>query len=390
MSASHPSSSPRSTHVTNGTALPPRRPRSSTEEPKANGNANEATHYTDKETAWLTPILTDMERLGLKGHYHREFPLSNLLPANSEQAMLLQVRGTHHRAKPTKVAEYRVLYETNTPMPPLICDRDGTIIDGNTRRDGGEQARKAFLPVIQLTVSFSSAAEDVRQRIVQLGAWGNTGNGDNLAKDDRRKHARNSMINPGCSIPEVMSRFGLSHTTCVGIQQEIVARARIAKLFPDNSVDPDHDFTKNGIAALQRIGTPTFAHLNDAPAKELILLIVAAQLKRPDIDALVQQCHDAGNDHDAIYLLRDKREGELADQIKAVKDTGRGTAVRAPSRLRQICGQINTHHDNPENFVEDIRREMINHREVVRLAIETLQRVEEAQSEEIDRAGLED
>jgi ParB-like chromosome segregation protein Spo0J len=132
-----------------------------------------------------------LSSLKVRFDYQAEFPLVNL---GSDD--VTQVRLPENRMRPPEVKRYKDLLAAGAEFPPVVADKTGRIIDGNTRWAAYEQGRRTAIPAYICDISSPALARRIgvelnavhgkRMEREELTAWLAAGNGS-VSEDDARR-----------------------------------------------------------------------------------------------------------------------------------------------------------------------------------------------------------
>jgi hypothetical protein len=243
-----------------------------------------------------------------------------------------QIRDPKHQAPPANVRSYAAAMSTGSKFPAVVVDREGMLLDGNTRRAAAEKSG-TVLNVIRITDELGLAETKLLQTAL------NNTNGERLSKEETRAVVVD-IVESGVGIDigavAVATSYPKNTIGRWAKAAEFVQRAR--------SVGTDPSPLNEG----------TRVQLNKLQSNEFIpsavALVTDANLSLSDIGELVKVVNDAsvvsaGDAHTKITTLRD------VDYKDRIRETASG--LRRPSamakhqmHLKYIEGTIN---------VDDIR-----------------------------------
>lgn len=313
-------------------------------------------------TATKSAALVEIERLGFGHTEIASFELSRL-----DTKRRVQVRESEHYAPKERVEQYAIQM-AEAIFPPIIVTEDDWVIDGNTRVQASLKRGQKFFPAIVLDVSWGTASSKRKRELAALAATLNAHNGQPLTARERRQ-VTEDLISLGWKSEQIARAIGVGQGTVTQVKQEIDAVARLKAVGLSNG-------HMNG-ASLRALGKQPVMMLNDEPYKELADLAMTAGLNASEINGIAKQAKATGSDQAALESLAQVR-AEMGNRIRDHALTG----VSKPPmsrQLRQHLGFVNRFAGEEVALIETNRDVIPQHIDAIRVALDVLQKVLDAQ-----------
>lgn len=264
----------------------------------------------------------------------------------------LQVRDDKHNRPRSKVSEIREAMTRGERLKPIILDKTGLIIDGNTRVEAAQLNRMPFIKTVVIEASYDDGTDDVKHRMLLLGAACNLRTPISIDKNELRNAVVFASKDTDYDATRLAALLGKAEHTIRDILNEEKAIGRLTQLSVPLDVPVNGTgirapaFTATVMRALGRVSN----RLNHAPFAELARLVCDAGLGAEEVTALAKRLNEARSDEKALELLARERE-TMQPRIEHYLVT-RKSKVAPSGTLRQRLGFVLAYRGDPCRLIE--------------------------------------
>lgn len=296
-------------------------------------NPSTTTNATDVDSYGLPNVTQqDLDKLSLTVHsFVAEYDLTKIKGR-------IQVRNDKHVAPAARVQEYAARMKAE-PVPPVLITLDDYINDGNTRVAAAGKNKRGFLPAIVLNISWETATDKEKMRLLALAAKANR-HGEPLDKREKREIVSDA-VKQGWTQDVIGMMVGVTPAVVAQIQDEVKAIEKLERV----GLSPNGQIGTTSLRALGKV-----ASLNDEPFKEIVKLATDAGLNGVEIRDLAKRAKDTGSDQAALDVI-EKDRAQSAERIAEHKVTGTGKPALA-RQLRQHLGFLTKNAESADLLLE--------------------------------------
>lgn len=283
----------------------------------------------------------------------------------------LQVRIDRNNAPQEMVERFR-FQMSESKFPPIVVTADHRIIDGNTRFRAHLARDEIKVPVLVVPLSWDESDNEGRERLLLLGLALNNVNGKPLDESERMEMIRHAL-NVGLTNAQIMYQIGIGEKVIRSLRAEMETKRRLGEIGrPADDLPP---------AIVRALGRSEITSLDDESYKALADLAGEAKLHAHEVKSLAASVQDLTSVESRQERLAREREA----QAKRIAEVKKGTNGHPhPPYARQLRRQLAllTDSDHPADaFVERNKEDMPEHLRILQIAVATLQRVIELQTE---------
>lgn len=275
-------------------------------------------------------LATAIAASGIRVETVDEYPLNSIKGA-------LQVRAdqtdSDAHLNAGKVSEYKAKFLAGTTPPPIGVTRDGILIFGNHRVGAARDAGRADLPAMVFDVDGVDPDEHTRSLLTTFSGRENASHGLPLSPKDKDLVIRREVA-LGTTNGTIQAIYGVSAGRLSGLKREIEAEKRLSDLGISRRAQG------RDRSVIRALSGPSARAITNQPFKDLVDLVVDADLKVAEINEIAAAARAAGTEDGAIKVIADKR-AELAKQIQEVEASGQRERPTPLTRLRKAVAEVN-------------------------------------------------